>query len=71
MIRVSSRNPIPLIIVFMVIAASSVVFTTQSNYDQPQLSANFGTPEATTGTSTGPKFGQGVFSQITLTGRPV
>lgn len=57
MTRVSSLNLVPLIDVFMVIAASSVVFTTQSNYDQPQLSANFGTPEATTGTSTGPKFG--------------
>jgi hypothetical protein len=40
----------------MVIVASSVVFTTQSNYDQPQPSDSFGTPEATARISAGPKF---------------
>ncbi len=55
MTRVSSLHLVPLIII-MVVVAPSVVFTTQSDYDQSQPSGNFGTPEATASTSAGPKF---------------
>jgi hypothetical protein len=47
MMRLFSRNPIPLLVVFVLIAAPSVALAAQPNYDPPQPSADFGTPEAT------------------------
>jgi hypothetical protein len=47
MTRPFSRNPIPLLVVFVLIAASSVAFAAPPNYDPPQPSPDFGTPEAT------------------------
>lgn len=47
MTRLFSRNPIPLLVVFVLIAASSVALAAQPNYDPPEPSTDFGTPEAT------------------------
>jgi hypothetical protein len=47
MTQLFSRNPVPLLVVFVLIAASSVALAAQPNYDPPQPSADFGTPEAT------------------------
>lgn len=47
MTRISSRNPVALLVVFMCAITSSVTLAAQPNYDPPQPSAEFGTPEAT------------------------
>lgn len=47
MTRISSRNPVALLVVFICIIASSITLAAQPNYDPPQPSADFGTPEAT------------------------
>jgi hypothetical protein len=47
MLRVFSPNPASLLIVIMLTVASSVTQAVQQNYDPPQPSAEFGTPEAT------------------------
>ena len=47
MTRLFSRNPIPLLVAFVLIAASSVALAAQPNYDPPEPSTDFGTPEAT------------------------
>lgn len=47
MTRLFSRTPVPLLIVIVLIVASSTTFAAQPNYDPPQPSAEFGTPEGT------------------------
>lgn len=47
MTRISSRSSVALLVVFMFTIASSVTYAAQPNYDPPQPSADFGTPEAT------------------------
>lgn len=47
MTRVSSRNSISLLVVFVLFVASSITLAAEPNYDPPQPSAEFGTPEAT------------------------
>ncbi len=47
MSRAFSYHPILLVGLFVLCAASSVAFAAQPNYDPPQPSAEFGTPEAT------------------------
>lgn len=45
--RISSRNPVALLVVVMCAVASSITLAAEPNYDPPQPSAEFGTPEAT------------------------
>lgn len=45
--RISSRNPVALLVVFLCTTASSIALAAEPNYDPPQPSAEFGTPEAT------------------------
>jgi hypothetical protein len=47
MTRISSRSSVALPVVFMFTIASSITYAAQPNYDPPQPSAEFGTPEAT------------------------
>jgi hypothetical protein len=47
MTRISSRNPVALLVVFICIIASSITLAAQPNDDPPEPSAEFGTPEAT------------------------
>ena len=47
MTRASSLNPVPLLIVILLIVSSWNTFAAQPDYDPPQPSAEFGTPEAT------------------------
>jgi len=47
MTRISSRNPVASLFIFMCTIVSPVAFAGQPNYDPPQPSAEFGTPEAT------------------------
>ncbi|TKB68065.1 MAG: hypothetical protein E8D47_00890 [Nitrospira sp.] len=47
MTRISSRNPVALLLVFLCTTASSITLATEPNYAPPQLSAEFSTPEAT------------------------
>jgi hypothetical protein len=45
--RILHGDPVSLFIVMMLMAASSVTLAAEPNYDPPQPSADFGTPEAT------------------------
>ena len=45
--RIFSRNPVALLVVFMCAVASSITLAAEPNYDPPQPSPEFGTPEAT------------------------
>lgn len=47
MSRAFFYHPILLVVLFVLCVASSVAFAAQPNYDPPQPSAEFGTPEAT------------------------
>lgn len=47
MARISSRNPVALLLLFLCTVASSITLAAQPNYDPPELSAEFGAPEAT------------------------